>query len=154
MAVDAWYWAYATIQSLKFFATITAATFYLVWWFELRHNPPRLRVLLLLIAGVDIGLSIDAAKWIVTRALDPGFSVSMIQTVAESRGYIEYAAVSGFLVALVCAQLWPIWRVRRQSGAGLAAIFAALVVLSSSATGFHKVQIDDYCRGPPVCRIE
>ena len=157
MVVETWYWVYAAVQTLLLLTCLTGAALYARWALVAHRFEPRplLWLLLPFIAAMDIALTVDAGKWIMVRAFNTAHSVEMIQTVKQAQGYAEYAITRGFLLTIAALQVWPVWRVRKQNGRTLAAIFVGLVLLSIAAAGFHRQQIDSYCAESVVaCRVK
>ncbi|MFC3695511.1 hypothetical protein [Chenggangzhangella methanolivorans] len=110
MEVKFSYWVYAAIQSLLFMICATGAVFCAFWAWESRTPPrPTLWWLLPFIAAMDVGLMVDATKWILVRASNTEHSVEMIQAVKTAQNYTEYALTRGFVLTIAAQQVWSMW---------------------------------------------
>jgi hypothetical protein len=161
--IDPLYWVLVFIRTALFFVSfwVSASNFY--WWRFLvrKSEAPFIRIKLLWIAGLSLGIAADNAYWILTRAFDTAFTLSVVHLTTASWGYWGMVILETWLLAMSIGQLYPVWVVRgsvlfwradedhegRPKWGGLVGFLVTVAGIAAVATAFHGLQLAHACAG-------
>ncbi len=152
--INASYWAFAFTQSLLMLSAIVALALNLRWYKATWIERPPLRHLILFVALLHGVLAFESTKWVLDRATDPAYAISVSAAILESKSFWEFVPVRAAFLLLAGAQTYTLWRARGLSAVRFLLLAAILAIAAAGATAFHHHQLERYCHGPPGCRLD